>query len=76
MDDFFKFLGPELKAVTGDMQGIDRVVQRVKAMYEPVELVNFNVFDYGEWGGWRRYLIASSLPRGHKGRSSLKLCLL
>lgn len=24
VDDFFKFLGPELKAVTGDTQGIDR----------------------------------------------------
>jgi hypothetical protein len=32
------------------MQGIDRVVQRVKAMYEPVEVVGFNVFDYGEEG--------------------------
>ena len=30
------------------MQGIDRVVQRVKAMYEPIEAVAFNVFDYGE----------------------------
>ena len=30
------------------MQGIDRVVQRVKAMYEPVEVVAFNIFDYGE----------------------------
>ena len=30
------------------MQGIDRVVQRVKAMYEPLEVVTFNIFDYGK----------------------------
>ena len=53
MDDFLKFLGPELKAVTGDMQGIDRVVQRVKAMYDPIEAVMFNVFDYGGQAGGR-----------------------
>ena len=34
--------------VAGDMQGIDRVLQRVKAMYEPIESVSFNIFDYGE----------------------------
>eukprot|EP00798_Chlamydomonas_sp_ICE-L_P031817 gene31817-7021_t len=53
VDDFFKFLGPELKAVTGDTQGIDRVVQRVKAMYEPVEAVMFNIFDYGNNAEWK-----------------------
>lgn len=35
------------------MQGIDRVVQRVKAMYEPIEAVMFNVFDYGNSSEWR-----------------------
>jgi len=45
VDDFFKFLGPELKAVTGDTVGIDRVVHRVVAMYEPIESISFSVFD-------------------------------
>ena len=53
VDDFFKFLGPELKAVTGDTQGIDRVVQRVRSMYEPIEAIQFNVFDYGNSGEWK-----------------------
>ena len=34
--------------LAGDMQGIDRVLQRVKAMYEPIESVSFNIFDYGK----------------------------
>ncbi len=37
----------------GDTQGIDRVMQRVKAMYEPVEAVSFNVFDYANNGAWK-----------------------
>uniref|UniRef100_A0A6S8LSH1 AAA+ ATPase domain-containing protein n=1 Tax=Dunaliella tertiolecta TaxID=3047 RepID=A0A6S8LSH1_DUNTE len=57
VDDFFMFLGPELKAVTGDMQGIDRVIQRVKAMYEPIEQVQvtfhptslFDIANANEW---------------------------
>ena len=32
MDDFHKFLGPQLKAVTGDAVGIDEVISRVTAM--------------------------------------------
>ncbi|GMH41526.1 hypothetical protein BSKO_09436 [Bryopsis sp. KO-2023] len=52
VDDFFKFLGPELKAVTGDTQGIDRVIQSVHAMVEPIENVPFNVFDQGESAQW------------------------
>lgn len=35
------------------MQGIDRVVQRVKAMYEPVEATMFNIFDYGNAAEWK-----------------------
>ncbi|MEW5308429.1 MAG: hypothetical protein WDW38_000392 [Sanguina aurantia] len=53
VDDFFKFLGPELKAVTGDTAGIDRVVHRVVAMYEPIETVSFNLFDFGNTGDWK-----------------------
>ncbi|KXZ49756.1 DHC2 protein [Gonium pectorale] len=53
VDDFFRFLGPELKAVTGDTAGIDRVVHRVVAMYEPIETIPFNVFDYGNAHEWK-----------------------
>ncbi|PNH08033.1 Dynein-1-alpha heavy chain, flagellar inner arm I1 complex [Tetrabaena socialis] len=53
VDDFFRFLGPELKAVTGDTAGIDRVVHRVVAMYEPIESISFNVFDYGNAHEWK-----------------------
>nr|Q9SMH3.1 RecName: Full=Dynein-1-alpha heavy chain, flagellar inner arm I1 complex; AltName: Full=1-alpha DHC; AltName: Full=Dynein-1, subspecies f [Chlamydomonas reinhardtii]CAB56598.1 1-alpha dynein heavy chain [Chlamydomonas reinhardtii] len=53
VDDFFRFLGPELKTVTGDTAGIDRVVHRVVAMYEPIESISFNVFDYGNQHEWK-----------------------
>ncbi|EFJ08822.1 hypothetical protein SELMODRAFT_131043 [Selaginella moellendorffii] len=43
--DFHNFLGPELKAVTGDTQGVDAVTQKVAAMIEPVEKLAFDVFD-------------------------------
>ncbi|KAJ7570946.1 hypothetical protein O6H91_01G141400 [Diphasiastrum complanatum] len=43
--DFHNFLGPELKAVTGDSQGIDSVVQKVAAMVEPLEKLPFDIFD-------------------------------
>lgn len=52
VDDFFKFLGPELKAVTGDTQGIDRVIQSVHAMVEPIENLPFNAFDQGMSAEW------------------------
>eukprot|EP01018_Ginkgo_biloba_P029496 Gb_13869 [translate_table: standard] len=45
VDDFHNFLGPELKAVTGDAQGIDSVIQQVTAMVEPVEKLPFEAFD-------------------------------
>ena len=32
VDEFRRFLGPELKAVTGDVKGIDAVTARVAAM--------------------------------------------
>jgi hypothetical protein len=39
--------------VSHHVQGIDRVMQRVKSMYEPVELVMFNVFDYTNAADWK-----------------------
>lgn len=52
VDDFFKFLGPELKAVTGDTQGIDRVIQSVHSMVEPIENLLFNAFDQERSAEW------------------------
>lgn len=36
LDHFRKFLGPELKAVTGDSAGIDQVLQRVESLTVPL----------------------------------------
>jgi len=35
------------------MQGIDRVMQRVKAMYEPIEQTVYNVFAYDNAPEWK-----------------------
>ena len=37
LDHFRKFLGPELKAVTGDSAGIDQVLQRVESLTVPLK---------------------------------------
>ncbi|GBG66229.1 hypothetical protein CBR_g57832 [Chara braunii] len=52
VDDFHKFLGPELKAVTGDAQGIDDVTQRVAAMIEPIANLPFDAFDKRHTHDW------------------------
>ena len=45
LDQFHKFLGPELKAVTGDSQGIDQVMRRVDSLILPLKNVPFDIFD-------------------------------
>jgi dynein heavy chain len=45
LDQFGKFLGPELKAVTGDPQGIDEVIKRVQGLITPLESLPFDIFD-------------------------------
>jgi len=52
LDQFQKFLGPELKAVTGDSEGIDRVMGRVKALVQPLESVPFDIFDRHHKSNW------------------------
>jgi dynein heavy chain, axonemal len=37
----------------GDTQGIDAVIQRVHAMVEPIEHINFNIFDQANGIMWR-----------------------
>lgn len=52
VDDFFMFLGPELKAVTGDAEGIDAVIARVDAMVGRMENAPFNIFEPTAAGQW------------------------
>ncbi|CAJ1332260.1 unnamed protein product [Effrenium voratum] len=44
LDQFYKFLGPELKEVTGDSQGIDQLLKEVEALKTDFRNVK-NVFD-------------------------------
>jgi len=39
------FLGPSLKAVTGNSEGIDNLVEKVKLMVKSFENSNINFFD-------------------------------
>lgn len=53
LDQFNNFLGPELRAVTGEGAGIDQIVNRVDSLIDPLEHVPFDIFD-------RRYSTALS----------------
>ncbi|KAH8092701.1 dynein light chain binding protein [Aureococcus anophagefferens] len=55
-----KDLGPELKAVTGESDGIDQVMERVERLVEPLESVPFNIFD-------RRYKVLNFPPVARVG---------
>ena len=45
LDQFHQFLGPELRAVTGDSQGIEKVSKRVESLVEPLDSIPFDIFD-------------------------------
>ena len=70
LDQFHQFLGPELRAVTGESEGIDEVVLRVERLVEPLESVPFNIFDrrYRRPSGTRARRL---LLRTSRGRHSV-----
>ena len=52
IEGFNKFLGPQLKAVTGDPEGIDAMLDRVRGMTKLVVDVDFDVFDKKTFSDW------------------------
>ncbi|CAM9474002.1 unnamed protein product, partial [Phaeothamnion confervicola] len=52
LDQFQKFLGPELKSVTGESAGIDRIMASVDALVTPLERVPFDIFDRKYKDSW------------------------
>lgn len=48
LDQFNKFLGPELRAVTGESAGIDEIMERVDGLALPLNKVKS-----GEESQWR-----------------------
>jgi dynein heavy chain len=52
LDQFHKFLGPELRAVTGDSQGIDEVSARVEGLMQPLDNIAFDLFDRQYKASW------------------------
>ncbi|KAF1336483.1 Dynein heavy chain, partial [Globisporangium splendens] len=57
LDQFNKFLGSELKSVTGDSQGIDEVIARVESLIAPFESVPFKIFDRGYKTSWESVMV-------------------
>lgn len=57
LDQFNKFLGPELKSVTGDSAGIDEVKARVDSLIAPFEGVPFKIFDRGYKTSWESVMV-------------------
>ncbi|CAM9109021.1 unnamed protein product [Choristocarpus tenellus] len=52
LDQFHKFLGPELKAVTGESAGIDGIMERVDGLALPLNKVPFDIFDMKYKDSW------------------------
>jgi dynein heavy chain len=57
LDQFHKFFGPELKAVTGDSAGIDEVMARVEGLPGPLETLPFNIFDKRYKTSWDAVIV-------------------
>ena len=57
LNQFHKFLGPELKAVTGDSQGIDQVMTQVQSLVGPLESVPFDIFDRRYASSWDAVMV-------------------
>lgn len=49
---FLVFLGPNLKAVTGNSEGIDNLVQEVKQLVIPIEQSPYNFFQRSNQNHW------------------------
>ena len=49
---FLVFLGPNLKAVTGDSEGIDNLVSEVKSLVKPIEETPYNFFQKNNHASW------------------------
>jgi len=45
MDQFNRFLGPELSSITGENSSVDDVVEQVQKLPEIIEKVNYDIFD-------------------------------
>ncbi len=56
LDQFYKFLGPELKTVTGDSAGIDEVLDFVNNLVGPLENLPFNVFNRQYQASWEQVM--------------------
>jgi dynein heavy chain len=57
LDHFKVFLGPELKAVTGDAEGIDEVLKRVDGLTDPLKIpFEEKVFDKTYEKPWEVYI--------------------
>lgn len=57
LDQFNRFLGPELKAVvTGNPGAIDEVIQRVQDLISPCESLPFNIFDQKYQASWEQQM--------------------
>ena len=52
LEQFKNILGPELKAVTGDTQHIDFVLQRIEEMIHLIEYFQFDIFDKRYQTSW------------------------
>eukprot|EP01029_Cantina_marsupialis_P024612 TRINITY_DN6371_c0_g1_i1.p1 TRINITY_DN6371_c0_g1~~TRINITY_DN6371_c0_g1_i1.p1 ORF type:complete len:643 (+),score=189.92 TRINITY_DN6371_c0_g1_i1:119-2047(+) len=56
LDQFNKFLGRDLKAVTGESASVDKVMRRVTELVQPLESASFDVFKKTNREKWTRLI--------------------
>lgn len=56
MEEFYNIFGPELKAVTGEPERIEEVLQRVDGLIEPFEQVKFDIWNIKNQTQWRQVM--------------------
>ena len=56
MEEFYNIFGPELKAVTGEPERIEEVLQRVDSLIEPFEQIKFEMWNIKNQTQWKQVM--------------------
>jgi dynein heavy chain len=56
VSDYKKYLGPELRNVTGESSGIDDVLNRVQNLLRPLQNLGYDVFDKKQMRQWNEVM--------------------
>ena len=73
MNKFLVFLGPNLKAVTGNSEGIDKLFTEVKALVLPFKNAKENFFEKANVNVWNQLISSFKQNQGTIENSTIRL---